>query len=1179
MIQLEIEKNLKIIDQVLFERLVGDMVPYIYNLPSGAHINKKGVVSGELRTRKGTPDILILSDVSNIAIQCSIDKNLPQKIEKDIARCIEEFDTEDKVLNEICFCYNGSIDDGLYQNIFNKLKEKDIRFRFVGIDDLTMLLYTKCPIIASDYLNVKFSDGTLKSITELKKQQAYIQEHDGDFYFREEDKTALLSKIEKGSVIVTGKPGDGKTRIVLEVAELWKNTNFPREVFILNNNTFDITNDFNRFFNQDNVEYLLIIDDINRLSIFDRIYQYVSEKNNIKILATVRDYALSTIESNYGFYFSILQLKSLNNENIKKIISNNYGIKNAKYLDYIMNVSKNNLRFAILTAKTIKNENNKYPKIEDILKSHFTKIFKDLNLIENNLEERFLKVLGIFSFIQKLYLTDKDQSVVNKILQTFNLTIEDFSKSLYFWDEKEIIKLIFDKNIAVMDDQILRSYIFHFVFIEKKLLSLEELFTSFLRSHRGNIIDCINSINYVYGYDDYLIDKILDVQKNLFDNNDSLLFTYLDSLGLAHPSESIDMIEDKLNKGEANYIELMHHFVETEYVERVTKILISQYRVAEGEYKKNIEKILVDNYGVNKTSYDNHYEAQITLLQSILNEECISNEVLFKIIKKHCNFCFESTESKQRSLTIYNIPLIWCDEVKVYRKLLWDLIMRAYKSCEHQEMGILSESVTNYRILNVDKNVENYEIDLIDVFIKSIKTNKTENIVLKYELLKHFHRVKKGRFSVESIVRENEILQLLELAEKSSYKWPENYNRILVVLKDKSLTELKRIIKQLSIYTETFNANNTWLTYKILHQMLLQKKYKDFSRFDVFRSIISQFPDFDLGFGEDLKILSDEVGLNKLIRFIKASNLTHKWNYLIFLYGLIEKIDDQTYNECVVLFGTKYEAHSVFGVNQLENFERYYEFNNNFYIEISTLMMDANNKNKCLILSSLFESDNSKTYEWYSKDTNLLADIYFLLLQKHSHLDYEKKHINNFISKDIKNLDRYLDIAERIDLKFLWERLDWKEIILYACQNLIKREILSRFKMEKLLAFGKIDQVEIILNNLIQENIDNRSNLFELMSIVETYPLDFQKKYIYFLMELNVSREILLKIPIAGGPHSWSGSREPYVKKNIKLLEEIKDELKDKGYLNYMSEINQLLVWRKNELKRTQIEEYNEGFF
>ena len=52
-----------------------------------------------------------------------------------------------------------------------------------------------------------------------------------------------------------------------------------------------------------------------------------------------------------------------------------------------------------------------------------------------------------------------------------------------------------------------------------------------------------------------------------------------------------------------------------------------------------------------------------------------------------------------------------------------------------------------------------------------------------------------------------------------------------------------------------------------------------------------------------------------------------------------------------------------------------------------------------------------------------------------------------------------------------------------------------------------------------------------------------------------------------------------YVKKNIKLLEEIKDELKDKGYLNYMSEINQLLVWRKNELKRTQIEEYNEGFF
>lgn len=86
-----------------------------------------------------------------------------------------------------------------------------------------------------------------------------------------------------------------------------------------------------------------------------------------------------------------------------------------------------------------------------------------------------------------------------------------------------------------------------------------------------------------------------------------------------------------------------------------------------------------------------------------------------------------------------------------------------------------------------------------------------------------------------------------------------------------------------------------------------------------------------------------------------------------------------------------------------------------------------------------------------------------------------------------------------------------------------------------------------------------------------------------YLCKLNPNSNFHInKIGIQYGKlssHSWSGSRVPYIEKNRQLLGDIKKELKEKRLLEYEPVINQYLHWSNKQLLKSQIEEYNEGYY
>ena len=121
---IEIEKAIKEIDPIHFEGMINDIVKYLYKSEEIKHVEKIGMSHGSLRTKKGTPDIKLLTSDKNIAIQCSVEKNISTKIDNDIQKCLDLCREQKEILHEICFCYNGNISVEKIQDITEKLKKQ-----------------------------------------------------------------------------------------------------------------------------------------------------------------------------------------------------------------------------------------------------------------------------------------------------------------------------------------------------------------------------------------------------------------------------------------------------------------------------------------------------------------------------------------------------------------------------------------------------------------------------------------------------------------------------------------------------------------------------------------------------------------------------------------------------------------------------------------------------------------------------------------------------------------------------------------------------------------------------------------------------------------------------------------------------------------------------------------------
>lgn len=322
-----------------------------------------GMQSGTGNTTKGNPDTYFRKENGKyVFVVYTIQQaGIFSKIKEDIGKCLDFSKTglppED--IEEIICCHTSSnLSAGDDKELHNYCESKGILLTIWGIDELANQVYNRYRSLAKDCLGLNISTNQILSVDEFVLQynaNAMAAPLNTIFQYREKEKIEIINALEKNPiVVVTGKAGVGKTRLVLETVKVVSSKKGYKLLCIKNNN-LGIYDDLVSATEQPE-KYLFFIDDANELADLKQILEYTTKGYlgyEVKIITTVRDYAKEKVLQEVKEYcFSkIIEITSFTDDEIKGFLHDNMNIHNEKYIKQIIRISEGNPRIAYMAGR------------------------------------------------------------------------------------------------------------------------------------------------------------------------------------------------------------------------------------------------------------------------------------------------------------------------------------------------------------------------------------------------------------------------------------------------------------------------------------------------------------------------------------------------------------------------------------------------------------------------------------------------------------------------------------------------------------------------------------------------------------------------------------------------------------------------------------------------------------
>ncbi|NEQ37621.1 MAG: hypothetical protein F6K40_15660 [Okeania sp. SIO3I5] len=700
-------------------------------------IQPLGSVIGANKTKKGTPDsLIILENGKYILVEYATttkEKGVCEKFKKDLGKCFNEEKTGISIteIEKIVLCHNSTLTRKEENSVREECQKHEVELDILSIDSISFDLYKYYPGIARDFLGVEVDTGQIVNLDEFittYNKRKIIAPLDKKFYFREDEINEILQRLEENNlVIVSGKAGVGKSRLVLECCRKFgEKYSEYEEVKCIFNKGVDLSEDIRVYFS-DEGSYLIFLDDANRVKEFEHFIHFILDKREnqqIKIIATVRDYAVEQIKEvarDYDNDLKLVKIDSLTDKQIEQLVKEECKIQNQLYIERIVDIAQGNPRLAIMTALVVPGEETVkgIKNVSDVYDLYYSSITKD---IEDFKDESLLEIAGIVAFFQ--VVDNSNDEMMEKIQTAFNIEREIFWEAVRKLYKFELVD-IYENEIARISDQVLATYLFYLTFFKDKLLKFSVLLDNFFPQLQYKFVDVLNPVVSAFNIEDIIkilnpdVDRVWKIyevagdEKSLiqlmklfwfFKQTEILIYAKYFIGKMAVESVDISTLDIPSNSNidipQDSILDLLSLFgnSDEQNSQKIAIDLLFEYLTKKPQELPQVFCLLTKTFGFERDSYITKFITQSIVIDKLLekvnegkNELFV--KLFFGVAEKYLNIEFNTSKMNKREVTLYEyqfflkptpelfelINQIWqgvfqLDQIDIFQKKVINLI-------------------------------------------------------------------------------------------------------------------------------------------------------------------------------------------------------------------------------------------------------------------------------------------------------------------------------------------------------------------------------------------------------------------------------------------------------------------------------------------------------------------------
>jgi PhoH-like protein len=1168
----QIQNALKAIDQANFQKLCDS---YFHRTLDIKAISSVGSVAGSAKTRTGQPDTLItLNNGKYIFVEATTEQSgLLKKFSDDLDECFDEDKTGVQLteVEKIFLACNRKLSQKDKTVLIKKGQDKGCIVDFLDLDSLSFDLYQKFQPLAKEFLGIELDTGQILTpvdfIAEYQKSK-FATPLDNKFYFREKEKEQIIESINSNDLsIIYGKAGVGKSKLALECAKEFIESNSNFQTFCITSKNLDLYENLKAYFGADG-NYLIIVDDANRLLQLQHILYLLHEQTptrKIKIILTVRDYAINQIRHEARNYFPTeIELQKFSNDEMTKILEDGFGIKNHDYIYRINRISDGNSRLAIMAAK-IALETNRLDSINDVSNlydEYFVSINNDLAELGNT---DLIKVAGVISFFKTLDRTNLE--LFEKIAQAFNFTPNEFWTNLEKLHDLEIVDL--DYEVAKISDQILGTYIFYKAFLKDKVLDFSILLNEFSDKFSYRMVDTLNPI--IRDFDNKLVYERLQPHVNkrweqIKDNEENLL-SFIKLFHYLKQTETLLFLKTKFDSFEKIKIEESEIIFPPNNNIQITDKYLEILRLLEGEnietvfdltfcyLEKNLQllpqviHLLTDDFCFDHYSHYWNYFIQEKVVQKLISKSKDENTKLYKkvflqVAGKYLQMKFSSNSSSGLSVTIHNFQLRPCESINEIRKSLWQRLIEIYQTEDFNQD--IYKIIINYSQAwhedYVVKEIVEKDAEILIPFISSLNTEDYQVCVLANE---YFYFLKKvGVDFDKSIIsrftnKTYEISQVLSREDRRyfelGYEDYQKYKKELLEsyfssYKFEDYTDLFERCQEIQSYQEE-KRDYYQLHYPLINALVNLSDSNEELYFKVINHLMESGNKLYLE-GNHLiyKLVEKSENYIEVYKNINKFEFNRKTNWLFSFFQSLDKNSTNQY-----YLDELYNFYKTANLNEIpqrfEYLENYLHIDNDVYIKsINSIFDRVKNAEGYFDFGLIFNSHTdtfNKLEEIFANDIPLLKEIYLHQEKIDRHNDYDNKALNKIYNLDNLFIYEYLDnlYSEensrdvfhngRNNYSFIWDDENAVELFRSLLEFTIKKEDEKQYFWGpsyieiflQNLSDAQKEKATNLLKELLRENAPDKNKASHIFQIVVNCFGDKKKEFLEAFLEVNKNFE------------------------------------------------------------------------